>query len=408
MRQKSCFIIYISGILCILLNCAGKAVAEGFTLPLWMDSFGTVLMAYLYGPVCGIMVGVCGNILCSIFLDVSILYGFTSIAIGMIVGVCARKGYMHSIFGVLSTAFLTTISSVGISVPLNYYLHKGSVGNVWGNSVSKYLQEMGFISVLSNIVGQFYIDFLDKVITILLLFALLCIVHRVRKQKNRSFDYRKAGNLLLLLCIPAMLFSAVPATAGEDNQKQTSQFSDYNSYIQTVFDGKNGLPGGMANDIEQTRDGVLWLGTYNGLYRYNGNTFQWMDKMEAVKSVNCLYTDEAGRMWIGTNDSGLAICTNQEIVNVINNDNGLPADSVRCITESSEGFYYIGTTDCLAVLTLSNGLKVCDTVPEIMYAKSICADKNGNVATVSDEGILYLLRGTEIVSEMKTEAGYTC
>ncbi len=58
-----------------------------------------------------------------------------------------------------------------------------------------------------------------------------------------------------------------------------------------------------ANDIVQTNDGVLWIGTYGGLYRYNGSEFRWVDEYESVKTVNCLYTDE-GRLWVGTNDSG--------------------------------------------------------------------------------------------------------
>ena len=57
----------------------------------------------------------------------------------------------------------------------------------------------------------------------------------------------------------------------------------------------------------QTNDGVLWIGTYAGLYRYNGREFRWVDDYETVKNVNCLYVDEEGRLWIGTNDNGLAI-----------------------------------------------------------------------------------------------------
>ena len=83
--------------------------------------------------------------------------------------------------------------------------------------------------------------------------------------------------------------------------------TDYTTYIQTVYNRENGLPGGCANDIAQTADGILWIGTYGGLYRYNGNEFQWMDEFESVKTVNCLYTDEEGRLWIGTNESGLSI-----------------------------------------------------------------------------------------------------
>lgn len=90
---------------------------------------------------------------------------------------------------------------------------------------------------------------------------------------------------------------------------------DYDKYIRKVYSEDNGLPGGMANDIVQTKDGILWIGTYGGLYRYCGNDIEWMNNIEPIKTVNCLYTDETGRLWIGTNDNGLSIYINDKITN---------------------------------------------------------------------------------------------
>lgn len=410
MRRRTSLKIFILGIICILLNYIGRGIAEYFCLPIWMDSFGTVLMAYVLGPVCGCMVGVAGNILFTMFFGTPVLYALTSAAIGVAVGVCAKKGFMNSMFGVMSTAFVMTIFSAVISVPVNYILYQGGVGNIWGDSVSKYLQELGFNLLLCNIAAEVYMDFLDKVITILLLFAAICIVRRIRGQQKKQKNRSVTGGLLLIFLISSIMTSAAFADAKESENKK-SKTPDFNQYIQTIYDGNDGFSVCMANDIEQTREGILFIGTYNGLYRYSGNTFEWMNEMKTVKTVNCLYTDESGRMWIGTNDNGISICTNQEIVNVVNHSNGLPSDSVHCITQASDGCYYVGTSGCLAILKLSNGLRVCDTFPEIMYAKSICADNNGNVATVSDKGSLYILRGTEIISEMVMEAegeSYTC
>lgn len=118
--------------------------------------------------------------------------------------------------------------------------------------------------------------------------------------------------LLQILC--ALLACSSPVLAAEP---------DFSHYFKTVFDGANGLPGGIANDIDQTKDGVLWIGTYGGLYRYSGSAFQWMSNMEAVKTVNCLYSDESGRLWIGTNDNGVSLCIGQEITNTLNKSSGL-------------------------------------------------------------------------------------
>lgn len=217
------------------------------------------------------------------------------------------------------------------------------------------------------------------------------------------------GILLIVLQIDMILLSADRIWAQEASENQIRQECDFHEYVQTVYNGENGLPGGMVSDIVQTKDGVLWIGTYGGLYRYSGTTFQWMNQFESVKNVNCLYTDEAGRLWIGTNDNGLSICIDQKISNVVDQGNGLPSDSVRCITQDTEGYYYVGTADGLVIMTLSSGLKVCGTIPEIVCADSISADRNGNAAVVTNGGDLYLLRGTEMIAQKTLQKeGETC
>ncbi|MDD6269876.1 MAG: two-component regulator propeller domain-containing protein, partial [Oscillospiraceae bacterium] len=186
---------------------------------------------------------------------------------------------------------------------------------------------------------------------------------------------------------------------------------NFKNYTQTIYNGENGLPGGKANDIVETKDGVIWIGTYGGLYRYCGNEMKWMNNFESVKTVNCLYTDASGRMFIGTNDNGLSIYMNDQITNILNKNDGLPSNSVRCITESSDGLYYVGTTDSLVVLKISDGLKVYDIISDIVYAKSISADDKGNIAAVSDDGTLYLVNGLETVAELdrnRKDERFTC
>ena len=135
-----------------------------------------------------------------------------------------------------------------------------------------------------------------------------------------------------------------------------------------------------------------------------------MDEYESVKTVNCLYTDEEGRLWVGTNDSGVSIFINESIANVVSEKEGLSSDSVRCITQSSDGEYYVGTSSELSVVTLSGGLSVKRTISEVTYAESIDADKNGNVAVVADEGKLFLIQGGKVTASYQPldESAYVC
>lgn len=68
-------------------------------------------------------------------------------------------------------------------------------------------------------------------------------------------------------------------------QSDNDKIQDYSSYLQTVYGRENGIPGGCANDIVQTNDGILWIGTYGGLYRYNGKEFVWIDEYDSIKAL---------------------------------------------------------------------------------------------------------------------------
>ena len=397
---------------CILINYFGKALSDMLTLPIWLDSVGTVFSAYALGPVCGAIVGVTSNIMYCLHSSVSLFYGLTGMGVGITVGICAQKGFLKSIFGFMSTAFLVALVSVILSVPLNFILSDGATGNIWGDGVAGLLQELGCNRQISCIVGEFYLDFVDKVVTMLILFMTVQLLgKRKDKSTNNKNNSAKAVSLLLLFSLSFSLLQGNIVWAEEAASKQNRDEYDFNKYVQTVYNGENGLPGGSTTDIVQTKDGVLWIGTYGGLYRYSGSAFRWMKEMDSVKNVNCLYTDEAGRLWIGTNDNGLSIYIDQQISNVVNRDDGLPSNSVRCIAQNTEGYYYVGTTDCLAVMQLSGGLKVYKTIPDVLYAKSICADRKGNVVTVTDAGGLYLIRGTEIIEQQtlpKEGISYNC
>ncbi len=400
-KAKRNYMIILFVIGCILLNYFGKNLATAFTLPLWLDSIGTVLSAYVLGPVCGAIIGASSNIISSFNTSIfHISYAITSIAIGITVGICAKKGLMENIFGILSTCFLVAVISTLLSIPFNYIFFSGNVGNVWGDGVIALLCNYEFNEIVSRFVGEFYIDFLDKIITILLLVGIIktyrCFI------KNKGFKFISLLILVIITGNSLSPFFLIKAEAARPNN------ISYNTYIQTVYNGSNGLPGGMANDIAQTQDGVLWVGTYGGLYRCSGRTFRLMNEFETVKNVNCLYTDESGRLWIGTNDHGISICINEEISNSLTEKDGLPSDSVRCITQSSDGNYYIGTSDSLAILNISSGLSVYDTIPEILYASSVSADKMGNVAVVTNAGELYLVKDGTIIDSITDAKLYTC
>ena len=397
------FAIFVA--VCILLNNGGRMLAAHYEWPIWLDSFGTVFCAYLAGPVCGAIVGLTANLIYGMENHLSIVYGLTSITLGIIVGIASRKKMLDTMFGTLSVSMVTALGSIVVSVPLNILLHGGSTGNKWGDGVLMFLEEQGFPWSVSAILGQFYVDFLDKLLTLVFLHLLLRAIRWIMKKRGKGDSKPDAGaaaKAVSILLITALCCGAYPARA---EGQEAAAGLDYNNYVQTVYSSKSGLPCGEANDIAQTNDGILWIGTYAGLYRYNGREFHWMDGFESVRNVNCLYVDQEGRLWIGTNDNGLSICINERITNVVDQSMGLPANSVRSIIQSADGYYYIGTTGSMQVLTLSSGLKTANTLFEVNYADDIAADSQGHVAAVTNGGRLYLMKSAHILSSLQNPDG---
>jgi ligand-binding sensor domain-containing protein/signal transduction histidine kinase len=121
---------------------------------------------------------------------------------------------------------------------------------------------------------------------------------------------------------------------------------------------EQGLSSNDVHSIVQDRSGFIWLATYSGLDRYDGNSIvQFRNDPRDSKSlssniVNTLLIDRSGSLWIGTRTAGL--CRYDESTgNFItfradpNNPNSLSNNSVHAILQDHSGKLWIGTEDGL-------------------------------------------------------------
>lgn len=389
MKKYKDYQIVLLALVSILLNFAGKVFAEKFRLPMWLDSFGTFLMAYVVGPFCGAIVGVAGNILYGFINPVSFAYSITSISIALLVGYLAKYGWMKNLFKTMSLSVMVTGVCVIISCILNVIFYDGMTNNYWGDGMIELLQHLKQPRFIQIIVGEFYVDFVDKVITLGALFYSIRIYRMIKKYLPNFLVLQESSKTLLVVFLILAFGFIFPSQAYASSKK-------FDSYIKTVYNNTNGLPGGVANDIASTSDGILWIGTYAGLYRHNGKEFRLMNEYESIKTVRCIYVDDDGRLFVGTNNNGLSILINEEITDVLTEKNGLPSDSVRCITSASDGRYYIGTSAELAVVEINDGIRIVAKEPDVTSALRLTADSEGHVAAVTSSGKLIILQNSKV------------
>jgi diguanylate cyclase (GGDEF)-like protein len=106
------------------------------------------------------------------------------------------------------------------------------------------------------------------------------------------------------------------------------------------FTTDNGLPQNTVAAITQTRDGYLWLATYDGLVRYDGVHFTIFDK-GSNPDIRCnwfhsLWKDPQGTLWAGTVEGGL-LRYRDGVFRAFTTNDGLPDKSIPNIQGAQSG-----------------------------------------------------------------------
>ena len=153
---------------------------------------------------------------------------------------------------------------------------------------------------------------------------------------------------------------------------------------------ENGLPQNTVQAIVQTQDGYLWIGTQEGLARFDGLNFTVFDKENtpAFKSndIRFLVEDRQGRLWISTS-YGLVCRHNGEFKSFTVNE-GLPDNSIGPVVEDTSGKIWIGTAGGLT--RFENGNFKTFTAEQGLsrnVIQTLCARADGSVLVGTSSGM---------------------
>ena len=117
-------------------------------------------------------------------------------------------------------------------------------------------------------------------------------------------------------------------------------------YLVDTWQAEDGLPQNTVTCITQTRDGYLWLGTFNGLARFDGVRFVVFGAHNTpeLKSsrILTLLEDREGGLWIGTEGGGVTRWHAGRF-STFTAWEGLAHDIVPYLCEDAQGRVWIGT-----------------------------------------------------------------
>ena len=226
--------------------------------------------------------------------------------------------------------------------------------------------------------------------------------------KKRLIIMGRAKRLfsLVLLFVLTFGFTAVflsdtvsaKTVSGVDYDEVSVEFTGQNEgYTSFLYNNSNGLPTSEANAIAETAEGFIWIGSYSGLIRYDGNTFERMDSTTGIASITALYVDSKNRLWIGTNDSGTVVMDKGEYT-YFQDIHSSQSLSVRSIVEDKAGNILIATTHGIEIVDEYQNMYRLDShnINDSFIHELRIEDETGIIYGITQEGDIFTIQNCKV------------
>lgn len=175
-----------------------------------------------------------------------------------------------------------------------------------------------------------------------------------------------------------------------DPRKELDQYSHTN--------WQEGLPQNSVQAIVQCQEGYLWLGTQEGMVRFDGIRFNAFNRSNTPGFTNndiaALVEGDEGELWAGTYGGGIIRLKDKGAV-AYTTDDGLSSNTVTSLAPDGRGGIWIGTSDS-GVDYLTGGRFLSYTTAQGLPSdriRSLLVDMAGNVWAGTSAGLAVLQRG---------------
>lgn len=149
---------------------------------------------------------------------------------------------------------------------------------------------------------------------------------------------------LRAICLCLLVCAGLTSSFAQTSHRTIGQF------VHTAWTAKDGAPGDVYA-LTQTKDGYLWIGSTQGLFRFDGVTFEQYKPPAGPAllslSVRALFALPNGDLLVGFRDGGLSWLHEGRNTNFTTAD-GVPPGMVDAMAEDREGRIWVGTRGGLA------------------------------------------------------------
>ena len=172
-----------------------------------------------------------------------------------------------------------------------------------------------------------------------------------------------------------------------------------------LFDADQGLPfTEMPTSFAEDDQGFLWVGTQNGLERWDGYSFRTFSSTSHKSGelpdnwIDVLHVDAQGQLWIGTQAGGLARYdrNNDQFVTLPIGPSGLSGRWIFSIVDDGAGGMWVGTSNGLNWVS-ADGNRVVQYIhrgndektPSDDFVRALIRDNSGALWVGTRKGLLH-------------------
>jgi len=169
------------------------------------------------------------------------------------------------------------------------------------------------------------------------------------------------------------------------------------SYNFKKYQVENGLSTNLTTAVIQDSKGFIWIGTRDGLNRFDGNNFKIFrhntrDSNSLVSSIiNCVYEDRNGILWVGTEKGLFKYNPLSENFTHIKGGSAkvieMAAIRARSIVMDEQDNLWFIAGEMVCKFNTKNAALTTFNTDQYFYASAICASE-GNVWVGTKDGIL--------------------